>query len=230
MPTGIGTALAIAGVAGAGASVYGAKKAANTQKDAAQASNDLIRPYVNAGNESTNRLMKLLGLGGFDEQYYLAQNPDVAAAVKAGQFASGQEHYNQYGKKEGRPGYEPVQSALEQTPGYQFARTQGLKAVQNSASAKGLGSSGAALKGAADFATGLADKTYGEQYNRLLGLTQVGQNAAVGAGSNLVGAANAQGAAYVNAGNNVAQGFNAATQGYLTNKLIDGIYSRTPAV
>lgn len=80
------------------------------------------------------------------------------------------------------------QATLEQTPGYQFTRTQGLKAVQNSAAARGLGSSGAALKGAATFATGLADNTYKTQfdientnrtnaYSRLMGLIQVGQGA-----------------------------------------------------
>lgn len=38
----------------------------------------------------------------FDEHYYLQQNPDVAAAVKAGEFATGYDHYIQYGQYEGR--------------------------------------------------------------------------------------------------------------------------------
>lgn len=37
----------------------------------------------------------------FDEQAYLAANPDVAAAVKAGAFSAA-EHYSQYGQAEGR--------------------------------------------------------------------------------------------------------------------------------
>lgn len=53
-----------------------------------------------------------------------------------------------------------IQAALEATPGYQFTRDQGLKSVQNSFAAKGLGRSGAALKGAADYTTGLANNTY----------------------------------------------------------------------
>ncbi len=103
------------------------------------------------------------------------------------------------------------QATLENLPGYQFTKTQGLKAVQNSAAARGLGVSGAALKGAATFATGLADKTYLDQfaaeqanrqgafgryqqvwqdtltgqqtaYDRLMGLVGAGENAsAVGA-------------------------------------------------
>ena len=56
------------------------------------------------------------------------------------------------------------QAELEETPGYQFARSQGLQSVQNSAAARGLGVSGAALKGAATFATGLADQTYQQQF------------------------------------------------------------------
>jgi len=58
-----------------------------------------------------------------------------------------------------------TQAELEATPGYQFTRDQGLKSVQNAAAARGLGVSGAALKGAATYATGLADKTYLDQFN-----------------------------------------------------------------
>ncbi|KPF86220.1 hypothetical protein IP70_07815 [alpha proteobacterium AAP38] len=39
---------------------------------------------------------------GFSEQGYLAVNPDVAAAVTAGVFASGWQHYQYYGQMEGR--------------------------------------------------------------------------------------------------------------------------------
>lgn len=38
----------------------------------------------------------------FNETEYLEANPDVAAAVKEGSFRSGREHYEKYGKKEGR--------------------------------------------------------------------------------------------------------------------------------
>jgi len=38
----------------------------------------------------------------FNEQDYLAANPDVADAVAAGQFKSGQAHYESFGKKENR--------------------------------------------------------------------------------------------------------------------------------
>lgn len=87
------------------------------------------------------------------------------------------------------------QATLEQTPGYKFNLQQGLKSTQNSAAARGLGNSGAALKGAASYATGLADSTYQNQfnnantnkqntYNFLTGASNLGANAAAtGAGA-----------------------------------------------
>lgn len=43
-----------------------------------------------------------IGPGLFDETGYLQQNPDVSAAVSAGQVTSGFEHYTQWGAAEGR--------------------------------------------------------------------------------------------------------------------------------
>ena len=88
------------------------------------------------------------------------------------------------------------QAALEATPGYQFALKQGLRGQQQSATTRGLGLSGAQLKGAAEYATGLADQTYGNQFTRelqnrndlftrLAGYTGIGQGAA-GAQANLL--------------------------------------------
>lgn len=54
---------------------------------------------------------------------------------------------------------------LQQTPGYQWQLGQGLNAVQASAAARGLGVSGSSLKGAATYATGLADSNYQSQFN-----------------------------------------------------------------
>lgn len=46
----------------------------------------------------------------FDEQAYLSRNPDVAQAVKQGQFASGRDHYHKCGQFEQRKGA-PLQMA-----------------------------------------------------------------------------------------------------------------------
>lgn len=68
----------------------------------------------------------------------------------------------------GTPDPDAIQKALEATPGYQFTRDQGLKATQNGFAAKGLANSGAALKGAAQFTTGLANQTYEQRLNDYL--------------------------------------------------------------
>jgi hypothetical protein len=120
---------------------------------------------------------------------------------------------------------------LQQTPGYQFSLGQGLKATQNSAAARGLGASGAAMRGAADYSTGLADSTYQQQfgnmltsrqnsYNMLLGTSQLGENAAAqtgsvgtqtasNAGNALIGGAAASGASAVGAANALVSGVGA---------------------
>lgn len=113
------------------------------------------------------------------------------------------------------------QASLEKTPGYQFNLKQGLKATQNAAAARGLGVSGAALKGAATFATGLADSTYQNQFNnaninktnafnRLDALVNTGENAAAQTGAAGTSAANATSSAQIGAGNAQAAGYNAA--------------------
>src|SRR5258706_10110390 len=43
----------------------------------------------------------------FDETYYLKANPDVAAALQKGEFASGRAHYEAHGKSENRAACAP---------------------------------------------------------------------------------------------------------------------------
>jgi hypothetical protein len=122
---------------------------------------------------------------------------------------------------------------LESTPGYQFTKRQGIKAAENSAAFRGLGVSGAALKGVTNFVTGLADNTYKTQFdvantnktnafNRLKALVDTGENAsaqtgtagtsaantaagaAIGAGNAQAAASNTTGGAIANVGNNIA--------------------------
>lgn len=201
----VATAIIGSAVVGAGATAFGANKAADAQTAAAQAGNARLQ-------------------GQYDQTRTDLQ-PYNVWGQQAGQYLS--DHLDQFTA--------PIkmdQASLEATPGYQFNLTQGLKGVQNSAAARGLGSSGAALKGAAAFSTGLADSTYQNQfnnantnqtnaYNRLMGLINSGQNAAAGVASvntpntiqqsnNLVGAGNAQAAAanstagaFGNAANNI---------------------------
>ncbi len=100
--------------------------------------------------------------------------------------------------------FAPTQKQLESTPGYQFDLAQGQQAVANSNAAQGLGLSGAALKGAAAYATGLANNTLttqqgifnsnlanqqnvfqqnlGNVLNPLMWMANLGQNAAATTG------------------------------------------------
>ena len=123
-----------------------------------------------------------------------------------------------------------TQSQLDQTPGYQFQLGQGLKSVQNNQNAQGLGVSGSAQKAAANYATGLANSNYQQQfenavtnqnniYSRLMGVTGLGQaagttagNAALGTASgvanNLTGLGNANAAYYNSIGGSVNNSMN----------------------
>lgn len=103
---------------------------------------------------------------------------------------------------------ETMQKSLENLPGYQFTLNQGLKSLQNGAAARGLGSSGAALKGAAGYATGLANSQYGTYANQLMGSANMG----LGAASAIAGVGQNTGAGVANSmiagGNAAAAGWN----------------------
>jgi hypothetical protein len=204
-----------AGVLGAGASIFGANTAANAQEKAAQiASNTQLTMF----NQLQQNAAPYIGAGDAANTTLESELPGLIAPINMNE------------------------TALQQTPGYQFDLTQGLKATQNSAAARGLGISGAALKGAAGYATGLADNTYTTQfgiantnrqtaYNMLSGQQSLGENAAVGVGNtgvgvgaavgqNTIGAGNAAAGAALNSGSAIGAGANTAAQGYLLNNLL----------
>lgn len=79
---------------------------------------------------------------------------------------------------------------FQNSPAYQFQMEQGQKALQNQLAASGLGQSGAALKAAQEYGTGLASQDFSNEYNRwlqeqgaLTGLGNYGYNAASGIGN-----------------------------------------------
>ena len=175
-----GTAMIGSSLLGGGASLFGSQKAASAQK------------------ESMERLISAL------QGMYSQTRSDLAPYRQLGE--SSIPMIEALAGLSGDPA--ATQTALENLPGYQFARTQGLKSVQNSAAARGLGSSGAALKGAANFATGLADQTFGNQFNRIMGLTNLGQTAAAQGGQIGTSYANQLSGAYTGMGNAGAAGWN----------------------
>lgn len=77
----------------------------------------------------------------------------------------------------GRQAQTDSASLFQTDPGYQFDLAQGTKAADSSAAARGLGTSGAEVKGVTNYAEGLADNSYSEFYNRLTNLATMGQTA-----------------------------------------------------
>src|SRR6185312_2792231 len=140
MPALIPAAAIMAGGAAIGgiASAVGSSKAASTAANAQQQSNQLQQAMY---NRTRSDLMP-------DQQF---GQQGIAAM-------------NQQTPWLNTP-FSMTQANLEQTPGYQFTKAQGLKAVNNDMGARGLLNSGAAMKGAANYATGLADSTYMDQFN-----------------------------------------------------------------
>jgi hypothetical protein len=124
-------------------------------------------------------------------------------------------------------------------PAYQFDLNQGLQAIQRSAAAKGGLMSGGTLKSLNDYAQGQASNEYQNSYNRFmnnqntqfnrlaslagLGQTangaigQAGMNMANNVGNNIMGAANASGAAQIASGNAIGSTLGSLGTGLANN-------------
>lgn len=204
----IGAAIGgVGALASAGASIYGANRAADAQTNAANTANQTIKdqyasnsanlaPWMQNGANSSGLVNFLTGASGTAPAGY------NGSAGGGGSLTAG---------------FAPTMDQLSKTPGYQWTLDQGLKATQNSYASKGLASSGAAMKGAADYAGGLASNTYQQQFQNYWGqnkniydmltgqsaqglqaasaLTGQGIQAAGLQSGNIIGAGQAQGAA-----------------------------------
>lgn len=127
------------------------------------------------------------------------------------------------GRLQGLNGENPTAmlGELQSLPGYQFANQQGLKSTQNSATARGLGTSGAALKGAAAYSTGLANQYYNNLLSGLQDTETIGANAAGGLGTNATATGTAMGQNTIGGGNAAAAG--AIAQGNAFSNAVGGI-------
>lgn len=192
MGLGAGAGAAIGGVAGGlgaiGGSLFSSgasQKAAGTSafvselelmnsQQQAQIARGYEQPFVNAGYNALGPLQAVAGQT--PGQPYLDQAQYYLGNAAGWQKLAGQN----------LPPSVVTENWLQQTPGYQFQLGQGLKAVQASAAARGLGVSGSSLKGAATYATGLADSNYQTQFqnaqtayldmlNQATGQSQLGQ-------------------------------------------------------
>ena len=126
----VAAAIGIAGLAGAGASIYGAQTA--------------------AGAATTQGGKAISAQNRIYEQNAVAAQPFIQGGAQAMQG------FNAALPGLTTP-FNPSMSWLQQFPGYQFALQQGLGAVQSSSIASGA--SGNAITGAANYAEGLASTT-----------------------------------------------------------------------
>lgn len=97
-------------------------------------------------------------------------------------------------------------AGFQATPGYQFALDQGQKALDRTAAANGMLYSGNTLKSSMDYNQGMAKQEYGNFFNRLYGLTNMGQNSAAMTGQAGQNYANQASNAFANIGNAQAAG------------------------
>lgn len=130
------------------------------------------------------------------------------------------------GRAYGLNGQSPDRSAFFTSPGYEFRRDEGVKAVERSAASRGLLRSGAAVKAIDRFAEGNAASEYDSWWNRLAGVAGVGQAAVGGtaaAGANAsnnisqayTAGGNARASSYVNTGSAANSGINNVLFAYL---------------
>lgn len=195
-------AIAIAGAAvvGAGATLAAGSKAAKAQRQAADASIAESR------------------------RQYDQDRADLAPWRQAGQNA-----LDILTRTYGVNGQAPDMSAFQASPGYQFRRDEGLRAIDRSNAARGLLTSGAADKARMRYAEGLGAQEFGDWWNRLAGIAGTGQsatNTTVAAGQNSTNnimnayqqAGNARASSYANAGSAVNSGINNVLSAYLFNQ------------
>ena len=228
-----------ASLLGGSAASSGASKAANTAAQEYAYTAQQENPFINAGYTTVDTQASLAnaaaGLSG------LYQNPYLNAAQAA------------------MPQSVVTENWLQQTPGYQWQLGQGLKATQSAAAARGLGVSGASLKGAATYATELANSNYQSQFNNaqqtfsdwldqnksyysnlqtagnmLNQVSTLGQNAASQTGTTGATDASTAAQAYTNAGTATGQSYvgasNALNQGINNYLSLDAYNQRTQAL
>lgn len=210
----IGTIVAVGAVAavGAAATVYASNKSANATTNA---SNNAIAAQKSAltSQQQLNAPYSAIGTG--------SQNPDGTTSGGAIQ-----QYQNLLGI--GQAGQAGVQSTLSQTPGYQFAKQQGLDATKNAASASGMALSGNTLESLDKFSTGLADSTYQSAVGNAENAVTIGQNAAAGTGAATQNAGNNISSTLIGQGNTIA-GIDANTAAGVTKALSGGVNNYTTA-
>jgi hypothetical protein len=235
------------------ASNSAAKKSARAAQSASDTQSQQAYAAMEQQNEQFNRVQELLSPysqaatgGHFDWGRYLRENPDVAADPYFSQRP--QEHYDRFGKYEGRA-YTGTQgsleaqqnlaglngaeaqgraiSGIENSPYFSGLVKQGENAILQNASATGGLRGGNTQAALAQVRPNMLAAAIDQQYQRLGGLTSLGQNAAAGVGNAGMNAANAnsqllgqvgaaQAGGYLAQGRAQAQGINGIASAFGT--------------
>jgi hypothetical protein len=206
----VATAVIGAAVVGAGATAYASSQSSNAIKSSTNAS-IAAQQTAQQQQQALNAPYAAIGTGtpGANGQ------PGTGGAI--------QQYQNLLGL--GPQGTAGIEASLAATPGYQFAKDQGIQATTNAATLTNPGGiSGNTLTALDTFSTGLADSTYQNAVGNAQNATTIGQNAAAGTGSGILQTGANVGAALSGAGNtiagidaNEAAGISKAAQGGLTN-------------
>jgi hypothetical protein len=187
----------------ADAQVQSAAEASRLQREMFDRQVQLQEPFRQGGITGQNRIMELLGIGG---------------DATAGDY--------------GRFGRDFAMSDYEADPGYAFRLSEGNKALERSAAARGMLMSGQMFKGAQRFGQDLASQEYQNAFNRyqtnranqlnplgtLMTSGQGATNVLSGAagmlggqlGENAMGAGNARASGYIGSANAYAQALQSA--------------------
>lgn len=264
--TGIMAATSIGGgLLGASAS----KSAARTQADAAnnasaaeermfQQNRSDLAPWRAAGGRSLTRLEELLGAGDgkmsraeFQSRYNQPIGRDWLPQELANinnAYAAYMNQPTQRSPEFGSLLRDFTLQDFQADPSYEFRRSEGMRGIERSASARGMQLSGATLRALNRYNSDLASQEFGNawsrdaankerKYNMLAGVAGTGQaatntSAALGANSAanqaslLTGAANAQAAGTIGSANALAGGFSDAVNAYQQRQLLDRLLPR----
>lgn len=188
MPVATSTALLVGGaLAGAGASVYSANKAADAQQkasaQAAQISKDSnaqiradLAPYREPGAAAFKNYNDAIGVNG--------------ASARDASFSN-----------------------FRADPGYDYAVNEGIRATSGLAAARGGYLAGGTYKALQDRGQGMADQQYGSYLDRFLKSASIGENAAANTGNFASTAAGREGGYATDAGAAKAGGYLSAAAG-----------------
>jgi hypothetical protein len=127
----------------------------------------------------------------------MRQARDTARTDLSPWRTTGQNALLNVGNLSGANGADAAQQAMggfQTSPGYQFQLQEGLNSIDAGAAARGMLASGQTQKAEMQYAQGLASQDFGNYYNRLLGISTQGLQAA-----------GTQANASMNAGNNIAE-------------------------